>query len=93
MLKRLILPTAILLTVIMAPADAAKTLTDAQIKQKIIQASLANYPGPCPCPYNTARNGSHCGGRSAYSKPGGYNPICYPSDVTSDMVKKYRQSH
>lgn len=33
--------------------------------------------GSCDCPYDYARNGSLCGGRSAYSRPGGRDPICY----------------
>jgi len=46
------------------------------IKQKIIQQSIESYPGNCPCPYNTARNGSRCGKRSAYNRAGGYAPLC-----------------
>jgi hypothetical protein len=45
------------------------------IKQKIIQQSIESYPGNCPCPYNTARNGSRCGKRSAYNRAGGYAPF------------------
>lgn len=33
--------------------------------------------GSCQCPYDTDRRGRECGGRSAYSKPGGESPICY----------------
>lgn len=33
--------------------------------------------GSCDCPYDYARNGSRCGGRSAYSRPGGREPICF----------------
>ena len=76
----------------LAPAQA-RALTDAQVKQLIIEASIAAYPGNCPCPYNTARNGSRCGGRSAYSRAGGYAPLCYPSDVTQKMVDDYRARH
>ena len=61
-----------------------------QIKQKIIQQSIESYPGNCPCPYNTARNGSRCGKRSAYNRAGGYAPLCYSEDVTDQMVKNYR---
>ena len=49
--------------------------------QNIINQSIASYPGVCACPYSTASNGSKCGRRSAYSKPGGYDPLCYPEDV------------
>lgn len=60
------------------------------IKQKIIQQSIENYPGNCPCPYNTASNGSRCGKRSAYNCAGGYAPLCYPEDVSDRMVKEYK---
>lgn len=63
-----------------------------QIKQKIIQESIEDYPGNCPCPYNTASNGSRCGKRSAYHREGGYTPICYPEDVTTQMIKKYQKA-
>jgi hypothetical protein len=58
-------------------AWAQQSLTDDQIRALIIQQSVASYPGKCPCPWNLARNGSQCGGRSAYSRPGGYAPLCY----------------
>lgn len=35
------------------------------------------YVGRCDCPYDVMRNGRLCGGRSAYSRPGGRSPICY----------------
>jgi hypothetical protein len=70
---------------------ARPNLSDEQIKSVIIQQSVASYPGNCPCPYSVARNGSSCGARSAYSKPGGYDPICYPRDVTLSMVQDYRR--
>jgi hypothetical protein len=66
--------------------------TDAQIKKAIIRQSVASYPGNCPCPYNVARNGSMCGRRSAYSKTGGYAPMCYPADVSKAAVEAYRRS-
>lgn len=72
-------------------ALAKGDLSDAQIKQLIIKESIASYPGTCPCPYNVARNGSQCGRRSAYSKPGGYEPICYPRDVTQRMIQDFRK--
>jgi len=67
--------------------------TDAQVKQQIIKESMASYPGRCPCPYNLAKNGSQCGGRSAWSRAGGYSPICYPDEVTTDMIKNWRKAH
>ncbi|PXA94397.1 hypothetical protein DMC47_20800 [Nostoc sp. 3335mG] len=78
-----------------APAAAAAAqggaLSTAQIKQRLIKQSIASYPGNCPCPYNSARNGSRCGGRSAWNRGGGYAPLCFASDVTPAMVARYRQ--
>jgi hypothetical protein len=74
-----------------APMPALARDSDAAIKQRIIRASIASYPGSCPCPYNTARNGSRCGRRSAWSRAGGYAPLCYPSDVSAADVRAYRR--
>jgi hypothetical protein len=73
-----------------APAAAQ---SDAQVKQQIIRQSTAAYPGPCPCPYSVMRNGRNCGGRSAYSRPGGYAPICYPADISQAEVAGWRAAH
>lgn len=59
------------------------------LKDQMIRESIARYPGSCPCPYNTDRGGRRCGGRSAWSRPGGYSPLCYPSDISSDMVREF----
>jgi hypothetical protein len=53
---------------------AEAVLTAAAIAAIIVQASRDEYHAsgrPCACPDDTARNGSSCGGRSAYSRPGG----------------------
>ncbi len=65
-------------------------LVDEQVKQQIIQESIDSYPGNCPCPYNHARNGSRCGKRSAWSRAGGYAPICYKEEITGEMVSEWR---
>lgn len=67
-------------------------ISDAQIKENIIKESIAEYPGICACPFNRARNGSSCGKRSAWSKAGGYSPICYKDEVTKEMIKAWRES-
>lgn len=59
------------------------------VKDQMIRESIARYPGSCPCPYNIDRGGRRCGGRSAWSRPGGYSPLCYPSDVSPDMVREF----
>src|SRR5688500_10304865 len=68
----------------------AAAKTDAQTKDEIIRASIASYSGSCPCPYNVDRAGRSCGRRSAYSRPGGAAPLCYPQDVTQKMLDDYR---
>lgn len=72
---------------------AASTPTDDEVKHLIIQKSIASYPGNCPRPYNLAANGSKCGKRSAWSRAGGYSPICYLEEVTPQMIEQYRASH
>ncbi len=62
--------------------------SEQQIRRQIIEESIASYPGRCPCPYNVTRNGSACGGRSAWSRRGGYAPICYEREVTQEMVRE-----
>jgi hypothetical protein len=69
-------------------------LTAAAIAAIIIQASRDQYHAggsPCACPDDAMRNGRACGGRSAYSRPGGASPLCYPTDVTAAMIDAYRQ--
>ena len=58
------------------------SLSKAKSPEEMIKESIANYPGKCPCPYSIMSNGKKCGKRSAYSKPGGYEPLCYVSDIT-----------
>lgn len=62
-----------------------------QVKQLIIEESISEYPGTCACPFNRASNGSKCGKRSAWSKAGGYSPICYKDEVTKEMVDDWRK--
>jgi hypothetical protein len=69
-------------------------LTAVAIAAIIVQASRAQYHAggrPCACPDDTMRNGRACGGRSAYSRPGGASPLCYPRDVTAAMIQSYRE--
>jgi hypothetical protein len=95
LLKNIILPVTILISLFSTNDVLAKTsrINDDQVKQQIIEESIASYPGVCACPFNSARNGSSCGRRSAWSKAGGYAPICYKKEVTKDMVAQWRQSN
>ena len=71
-------------------AMPAAAQSDAQIRQRIVRESIASYSGACPCPYSVMRNGRSCGGRSAYSRPGGEAPLCYPGDVSAAQVRAAR---
>jgi hypothetical protein len=89
---------AVVAAIVALPIDSArakgdKPLTDLQIRNILIEESIAAYPGNCPCPYSVARNGSRCGGRSAWSRPGGASPYCYPKDVSNEEVRAYREEH
>lgn len=74
-------------------AAGAESLTDEQVRKRMIQDSIAAYPGACPCPYSLNRSGRKCGKNSAYSKPGGEAPLCNPGDISDDQVDKYRKRH
>jgi hypothetical protein len=81
---------------IIIPAFALQPQSDAEIRQAIIQQSIAAYNAtghPCACPYQTDRAGHSCGRRSAYSRPGGASPLCYPDDVTDSMMADWRRAH
>lgn len=72
------------------PTPSKPVLSDAKIREILIERSIALYRGSCPCPYNRTRNGSRCGKRSAYSRPGGASPLCYDRDISAAMVAEYR---
>jgi hypothetical protein len=79
-----------MLYLLLSPAAAVAELSDEAIRKALIQQSIAAYPGNCPCPYNVDRAGRQCGRRSAYSKQGGYSPLCYAADITPEMIARYR---
>ncbi len=74
-----------------APATA-RGRSDTDIAQAIIRECAAIYHvgRPCACPDDHARNGSRCGGRSAYNRPGGAMPRCYVKDVSAEEIADYR---
>jgi hypothetical protein len=88
--------SAVALLVVGVIPAAGETLTGQQIAERIINDSRSAYYAsghPCACPDDHARNGSLCGGRSAYSRPGGAEPKCYPQDVTAADIAAYRAAH
>ena len=90
-----VLKVSVLAFVLLFEAVSCTTLeetkTDTEIKQILIKESIDRYPGSCPCPDSVDRAGNLCGKRSAYSRPGGASPLCYDSDISDEMVGKYRK--
>jgi hypothetical protein len=72
--------------------EPSNTLSSSAIVLLIIQQSRTAYYAtghPCACPDDKMRNGRRCGGNSAYSKPGGATPKCYPNDVTAEDINNF----
>jgi hypothetical protein len=76
-----------------ARISRAESLSDEQVRKRMIQESIASCLGNCPCPYNLASNGSRCGKRRAWSTPGGYDSFCYLEDISAAQVLAYRERH
>lgn len=79
------------------PAREAKTqVARAQpstetLRREIVNTSIARYPGSCACPYHRDRAGRRCGRRSAWSRAGGHSPLCYPKEVTREMLASWQR--
>jgi hypothetical protein len=79
------------------PEQSSRTrdlLTDAAIVAILVAASISAYKargGPCACPDDRMSNGRRCGGNSAWSRSGGYEPFCFPTDITAAMIRAYRE--
>lgn len=83
------------LGIIISTSVYSTELTDTQIQNIIIKESVSSYLqsiGNCPCPYNRDRAGRLCGKRSAWTKSGGNSPICFPNDVTKEMIQNYKNN-
>jgi hypothetical protein len=74
-------------------SEVTKALTTAAIAALLVDQSRNAYHAsgrPCACPDDRMRNGRRCGANSAYSKPGGAQPLCSVSDVSAELIEKYR---
>jgi hypothetical protein len=74
--------------------EAETALMAAGIAALLGHESRAEYYAtghPCACPDDQTRIGKSCGNTSAYVRPGGARPLCYPTDVTAAMIESYRQ--
>jgi len=96
-MRRASIPTFALTLLLPALALAQfSRLTDQEVAARVVDESRKAYYAtghPCACPDDLARNGSRCGGRSAYSRPGGASPKCYASDVTPGEIAAWRARH
>jgi hypothetical protein len=100
-MKRVISLALVLVALLVAPGIFAQPalkpqLSDQQIAEIIVHESRQSYyrtGHPCACPEDMARNGSRCGKRSAYTRPGGAQPYCYARDVPAAEIARYRTSH
>lgn len=90
---RVTLPALLLVLGLSSLPTAQAAPSNDEIKQQMIEESIAAYDGNCPCPYNTMRNGRSCGKRSAWSRPGGESPLCYKNDISDEEAAAWRQQH
>jgi hypothetical protein len=80
-------------------------VSEQEIREAIVGESRAAYFKPvfdartgysrlpddlCACPDDLTSNGRRCGGSSAHERSGGASPLCYASEVTPDMIARYR---
>jgi hypothetical protein len=84
---------AILSAVRRSPASHHPTPRSAKTSSRKASRVISRRGTLAPAPYNHARNGSSCGARSAYSRPGGAEPLCYPKDVSDGMVETWKRAH
>jgi len=62
------------------------------VRAAIIQESIDKYQkyhNTCPCPY-TIKDDRPCDRNSAYSNGYKSAPICYPKNVTDEMITEYK---
>src|ERR1700731_264467 len=90
LIEKLAISSILVLVGLATSTLSESPLTDQQIATIIVKASRDAYYGtghPCACPEDLARNGSRCGKRSAYSRPGGAEPYCYVTDVPREKIE------
>ena len=74
-------------------ASSALALTDGQVRDLMIKASIASFKDACPCPYSFTSQGLRCGTQSAWSKHDGKGPACYRQDIGDPAVADYRKQN
>ena len=86
-------PALCLLVLMGASWATAQSLSDDEIRKLMIEESINNFEGGCPCPYSRTVTGMACGKHSAYIRPGRASPLCYPENISQKMVDDYRAKH
>lgn len=81
--------TSLILFHTITPVQSATKQELLKVKQQMIQQSINQYQGNCPCPYNIMRNGRSCGKSSAYSRPGGVATLCFVEDITDREAEAF----
>ena len=76
-----------------AEPEALQQLSDNRVRQYIIRESQAPYGGRCVCQYQIKdTNGHSCKSRHEVIRVHP-QPLCYPGQVTGEMVSVWRQHH
>jgi hypothetical protein len=76
-----------------ASPEALQELSNDRVRQKIIENSQGHHAGRCVCQYMTQDSRQRsCKGRHEVIKTKPL-PICYPSQVTPEMVSMWRSQH
>ena len=91
-MRTILLAMLVLAAPLAAQARDCSHLSDAQIRAAVVRESRQAYyrtGHPCACPDDHMRNGRRCGNVSAYVRPGGASPLCYPRDVSAAAVRTY----
>jgi hypothetical protein len=70
--------------------DGKQGPTDDEIRRLLVEQSISGYAGECPCPETRTASGKRCGKNSAYTRAGSDRPLCYPSNVSAALIKRYR---
>ena len=68
-------------------------LPPALIDHQMIAESRAAFVGSCPCPYTTDPQGRRCGRRSAWARVNTTGPLCFVTDITSEMRATWCRTH
>jgi hypothetical protein len=92
LIMRLLRGITLALTVAVC-ASATQPISDQEVADAIIEQDTDDYLATgqlCACPYSQAANGWPCGRQSAYTRASGASPICYLSQVTPQMITRWR---